>query len=60
MALQLLFGFLTYAAPSHPGLRRGFRIVVHSRVDERVDPFIDAPMLIGDEDLHASPIDLRL
>ena len=28
--------------------RRGFRIDVHSRFDERVDPFLDAPTLCFD------------
>ena len=61
MGLQLLNKqHVTYAALSHPRSRRGFRIVVHSRFDEIVDPFLDAPILIGDEDLHAPPIDLRL
>ena len=45
---------------SHAGPRRGFRIVVHSRFDELIYPFLDAPILIGDEYLHVPPIDLRL
>ena len=40
--------------------RRGFRIVVHSRFDERVDPFLDAPTLCFDSTLLLPHIDLRL
>ena len=39
---------------------RGFRIVVHSRFDERVDPLIDAPTLSFDPALEFPHIDLRL
>ena len=34
--------FLTYSGPVQDEARKGFRIVVHSRSDERVDPFLDA------------------
>ena len=40
--------------------RRGFRIVVHSRFDERVDPFLDTPTLCFDSTLQIPHIDLRL
>ena len=40
--------------------RRGFRIVVHSRFDERVDLFLDAPTLCFDPTLQIPHIDLRL
>ena len=38
---------------------RGFRIVVHSRFDERVDPFLEAPTLCFDPTLQIPFIDLR-
>ena len=40
--------------------RRGFRIVVHSRVDERVDLFLDAPTLCFDVMMEMPFIDLTL
>ena len=40
--------------------RRGFRIVVHSRFDERVDPFLDAPTLCFDAMIEMPVIDLTL
>ena len=40
--------------------RRGFRIVVHSRFDERVDPFLDAPTLCFDAMMEISFIYLTL
>ena len=39
---------------------RGFRIVVHSRFDERVDPFLEAPTLCFDLRLQIPIIYLRL
>ena len=40
--------------------RRGVRFVVHSRVDERVDPFLDAPTLCFDVMMQMPFIELEL
>ena len=39
---------------------RGFRIAVHSRFDEQVDPFFDAPALCFNGASEIPYIDLRL
>ena len=51
---------LTYSGPVQDEARKGFRIVVHSRFDERVDPFMDAPTVCLDATLQVPHIDLRL
>ena len=40
--------------------RRGFRIVVHTRFDARVDPMLEAPTLCFDASLDVPHIDLLL
>ena len=52
--------FLTYAGPMKDKARRGVRIVVHSRFDERVDPFLDAPALCLGAMMEMPFIDLTL
>ena len=58
--VEIIRFFLTYAGPMREQARRGFRIVVHSRFDERVDPFLEAPTLCFDPRLQIPIIDLRL
>ena len=51
---------MRYTGPIKDKARRGFRIVVHSRFDERVDPLLDAPTLCFDAMLQMPSIDLKL
>ena len=46
--------------PVQDEARKGFRIVVHSRFDERVDPFMDVPLLCLVATLQVPHIDVRL
>ena len=59
MVVNILL-FLTYAGPMKDKARRGFRIVVHSRFDEIVDPFLEAPTLCFDAIMHMPFIYLTL
>ena len=58
--VEIVRFFLMYAFPSKGRPLRGFRIAVHSRFDEHVDPFFDAPTLCLDDSLEIPYIDLRL
>jgi hypothetical protein len=58
--IEFLYLFLTYAGPMKDKARRGFRIVVHSLFDERVDPLLDAPTLCFDAMMEMSFIYLTL
>ena len=40
--------FLTYSGCMKEEARRGFRVVVHSRFDDRADPLMDAPIFCLD------------
>ena len=51
--------FLTCSGLVQEEARKGFRIVVHSRFDERVDLFMDAPTVCLDATLQVPHIDLR-
>ena len=58
--IEIIRFFLTYEGTMREAARIGFRIVVHSRFDETVDPFLDAPTLCFDPTLQFPHIDLRL
>ena len=51
---------LTYSGSVQDEARKGFRIVVHSCFDEKVDLFMDAPLRCLDAALQVPHIDLRL
>lgn len=52
--------FLRYSDVVQDEARRRVRIVDHSRFDERIDPFIDAPILCLDAILHVPHIDFYI